>query len=238
MPMARSVGRVLGAAALLAVLAATQPGHGVAAEGRLYPSGPPNGVAYLRFVNLAPHEVTITSAAAKIVIPADDTHRVGEFDPVPPGVALTGSAQLGETTKPIDVTLTANEFVTVAVTADGDGIALAVFRETPSDFNALKSSLGLFNADKDCAKAQLVAGDSHQSVIADVAPGATGRRLVNPVNTELAVACADPAQAVPAKLGQLNAGDRYSVFVVAGAPGSQAGPQVIARRDEQAPLKP
>ncbi|HML10144.1 MAG TPA: alginate O-acetyltransferase AlgF [Stellaceae bacterium] len=234
MPTRRAVCRAIGRAALLAVLAATQPGHGIAAEGRLYPSGPPNGVAYLRFVNLAPREITITSAAAKIVIPADDAHRVSEFDPVPPGMALTGSAQLGETSTPIDVTLTANEFVTVAVTAGGGGIALVVFRETPSDFNALKSSLGLFNADKDCAKAQLVAGDNRQSVIADVAPGATGRRLVNPVNIELAVACADPAQAVPAKLGQLNAGDRYSVFVVASA----SGPQVVARRDEQAPLRP
>lgn len=232
--MMRVARRVFGGAALLAALAAVQPGPSFAAEGRLYPSGPPNGVAYLRFVNLTAGEVTITSPAAKIALPADDAHRVGEFDPVTPGVALTGSAQFGAATKPIDVTLTANEFVTVAVTASGDGITLAVFRETPSDFNALKSSLGLFNADKDCAKAQLVVGDSHQTVVADVAPGAIGRRLVNPVNAELAVACGDPAQAVPAKLGQLNAGDRYSVFVIAGA----SGPQVVAQRDEQAPFHP
>jgi hypothetical protein len=206
-----------------------------AAEGRLYPSGPPNGVAYLRFVNLAPSEVTITSPAAKIAVPADAAHRVGEFDPVTPGVALTGSAQLGSATKPIGVTLAANEFVTVAVVADGaSGIGLMVFRETPSDFNALKSSLGLFNADKACAQAQLVAGDNRQQVIGDVAPGAVGRRLVNPVNAELAVACGDPAQAVAAKLGQLNAGDRYSVFVIAGA----SGRQVVAQRDEQAPFRP
>jgi alginate O-acetyltransferase complex protein AlgF len=226
--------RVLGCVTLLAALAAMQPGPSLAAEGRLYPSGPPNGVAYLRFVNLAPSEVTITSPAAKIVMPADDAHRVGEFDPVTPGVALTGSAQLGEATKPINVTLTANEFVTVAVTADGDGIAVSVFRETPSDFNAMKSSLALFNADKNCAPAQLVAGDNHQPVIADVAPDAVGRRLVNPVNVALAVACGDPAQAVPAKLGQLNAGDRYSVFVLAG----KAGPEIVAARDEQAPFRP
>lgn len=226
--------RILGVAALLAAIAAVQPGSTLAAEGRLYPSGPPNGVGYLRFVNLAPGEVTITSPAAKIVMPADDAHRVGEFDPVAPGVALTGSAQLGKATKPIDVTLAANEFVTVAVTADGDGVALSVFRETPSDFNALKTSLALFNADKNCAQAQLVAGDNHQSVIPDVAPGAVGRRLVNPVAVALGVACGDPAQAVPAKLGQLNAGDRYSIFVVAG----QSGPQVVAQRDEQAPFRP
>lgn len=233
-PLIRSVRRILGGAALLAGLVAVQPGHGIAAEGRLYPSGPPNGVAYLRFVNLAPSEITITSAAAKIVIPANDAHRIGEFDPVTPGVALTGSAQLGEATKPIDVTLTANEFVTVAVTATGDGISLTVFREIPSDFNALKSSLGLFNADKNCAQAQLVAGDNHQSVIPDVAPGAIGRRLVNPVDVALGIACGDPAQAVPTKLGQLNAGDRYSVFVVAGP----SGPQAVAQRDEQAPFQP
>jgi alginate O-acetyltransferase complex protein AlgF len=207
----------------------------IAAEGRLYPSGPPNGVAYLRFVNLAPHDVTITSPAAKITLPADAAHRVGEFDPVTPGVALTGTAQLGEATKPIDVTLKANEFVTVAVVPDGaNGIMVSVFREDPSDFNALKSSLGLFNADKGCVAAQLVAGDNHQAVIPDVAPGAIGRRLVNPVNVELAAACGDPAQAVPAKLGQLNAGDRYSIFVVAGA----TGREIVAGRDEQAPFRP
>jgi alginate O-acetyltransferase complex protein AlgF len=232
--MTRFAFRILNGLALVGVLAATQPGRANAAEGRLYPSGPPNGVAYLRFVNLAPGEVTITSPAAKIALPADDAHRIGEFDPVTPGVALTGSAQLGEATKPINVTLTANEFVTVAVTADGSSIALSVFRETPSDFNALKSSLALFNADKDCAKAQLVAGENHQPVIPDIAPGALGRRLVNPVDVALAVACGDPAQAMPAKLGQLNAGDRYSVFVVAG----KSGPQVVAQRDEQAPFRP
>jgi alginate O-acetyltransferase complex protein AlgF len=217
------------------VVAACAGGSAMAVDGRLYPSGPPGGVAYLRFVNLTPHEVTVTSPAAKIAIPADAAHRVGQFDPVPPNTALTGTAQFGEATKPINITLAPNEFATVAVIADGaDGIAVETFRETPSDFNALKSSLGLFNADKGCAKADLVAGDNHQSVIPDVAPGGIGRRLVNPVNAELDVACGDPAQSAPAKLGQLNAGDRYSIFVVAG----KSGRDVIAARDEQAPLRP
>jgi alginate O-acetyltransferase complex protein AlgF len=225
----------VGAVAVLAAIVALHGEAGKAAEGRLYPSGPPNGVAYLRFVNMAPHEATIVSPAAKIAIPADDAHRVLEFDPVTPGVALTGSAQLGAAMKPIDLKLAANEFVTVAVGGDGaDGITLTVFRETPSDFNAQKSSLALFNLDKDCGQAQLVAGDNHVSVIPDVAPGAVGRRLVNPVNAELAVSCGDPAQATPAKLGQLNAGDRYSMFVVGGA----SGRQVVAVRDEQAPFRP
>jgi alginate O-acetyltransferase complex protein AlgF len=204
------------------------------ADGRLYPSGPPNGVAYLRFVNLAAADVTIVSPAAKIAILADDAHRIREFDPVTPGAALTGSAQLGEAAKPIDVTLKQNEFVTVAVTGSADNLQVVVLREVPSDFNALKSSLGLFNLDPSCTNAQLVAGDNHLPVVTDVVPGAVGRRLVNPVNAALAVSCGDPAQLVPAKLGQLTAGDRYSVFVV----GSATGRQVVAQRDEQAPFRP
>ena len=74
-------------AAALAVVAlpgaAAQPG--LAAEGRLYPSGPPHGVAYLRFANLSPDTVKIVSPAAELSLPADDGHRVGEFDPVTPG---------------------------------------------------------------------------------------------------------------------------------------------------------
>jgi alginate O-acetyltransferase complex protein AlgF len=233
--MRTSLRGICGLFALLTSVSVGHSGVAVAAEGRLYPSGPPNGVAYLRFVNLMPREVTIVSPAAKIVVPADGAHRVGEFDPVTPGVALTGSAQLGEATKPVNVTLAANEFVTVVVTADGaDGIALTLFRETPSDFNALKSALALFNIDKSCEKAQLVAGDNHQPVISDVAPGAIGRRLVNPVDAALGVACGDPAQAVPAKLGQLNAGDRYSIFVAVGG----SGREIVAQRDEQAPFRP
>jgi hypothetical protein len=233
--MVRSLHCIIRSLLVLAAVAALQSEAARAADGRLYPSGPPNGVAYLRFVNLARQEVTIVSPAAKIAIPADDAHRVGEFDPVTPGVALTGSAQLGEATRPIDVTLKSNEFVTVAVTDDGaNGIAVTLFRETPSDFNALKSSLALFNGDKACAQAQLDAGDNHQPVISDVAPDAVGRRLVNPVNAALSVACGDPAQGVPAKLGQLNAGDRYSIFLVAGG----SGREVVAQRDEQAPFRP
>ena len=227
--MPQSFRRLISALALLALA-----GTAFAADGRLYPSGPPNGVAYLRFVNLSPAEVTIVSPAAKIAIPADDAHRVGEFDPVTPGVALTGSVQLGEATKPINVTLQQNEFVTVAVTGSADTLQVNLLRETPSDFNALKSSLGLFNLDQGCASAQLVAGDQHLPVVSDVAPGAVGRRMVNPVDVGLAVSCGAPAQSVPVKLGSLVAGDRYSVFVV----GSGPGRQVVAQRDEQAPFHP
>jgi hypothetical protein len=226
--MHRFSARLAGATAMLAATAL--------ADGRLYPSGPPNGVAYLRFANLASQPVTVRSPAATIALPADTPqHRIREFDPVTPGTALTGSVELGTGTKPLDLKLMQNEFATVAVTgSDAAGPTLTVFREVPNDFNAQKSSLALFNLDPGCAGAQLLAGDNHLTVVAGVAPGAVGRRAVNPVNVALSVSCGDPAQALLVALEPLASGERYSIFVVAAA----SGRRVVATRDEQAPFRP
>jgi hypothetical protein len=49
-----------------------------AAEGRLYPSGPPNGVAYLRFANMSPASAKVTSAGGTLDLAASGAERVGE----------------------------------------------------------------------------------------------------------------------------------------------------------------
>ena len=56
--MPHLLNRMLGGFALSAVVTLVA-GAAFAAEGRLYPSGPPNGVAYLRFVNLAAADVRV-----------------------------------------------------------------------------------------------------------------------------------------------------------------------------------
>jgi hypothetical protein len=231
-----SAPRSLAAVALCTSLCAAGP-HGAGAEGgRLYPSGPPHGVAYLRFANLSPAAVKITSAAAAVDLPADDTHRVGQYDPVTPGTDLSGAVELNGKTEPIKMTLTPNEFLTVAVTAgDGGDPKVALMREKPEDFNAQKSSLVLYNLDGKCAEGSLVAGDAHNAVISGVAPDSLGRRLVNPVDVALAVACGDNGPGIAVKLGQMAAGERYSIFLFLG---SGAAPQTLALRDEMAPLRP
>lgn len=220
---------VLGA---VIALAAAAPGR--AAEGRLYPSGPPNGVAYLRFANLSPAPAKVTSAGGTLDLAASGAARVGEFDPVTPGTELTGTAAIGGKTAPVKVTLKPNEFVTVAITTGQDGApSIALLREEPTDFNAQKSALALYNLDPQCAEATLTAGDGHTAVISNVAPGADGRRMVNPVNVALAVACGDKAAKVD--LGAMAAGERYSVFLFAPADGA---PQTLALADKMAPFRP
>jgi hypothetical protein len=209
-------------------------GSARAAEGRLYPSGPPNGVAYLRFANLSAATVKITSAGGALELGTEGVQRVGEFDPVTPGTELTGSAAIGGKTAPVKVTLKPNEFVTVAVTTGADGApVVALVREEPTDFNAQKSALALYNLDKGCPAATLTAGDDHTAVISNVAPDATGRRMVNPVNVALAIACGDNATKVD--LGAMAAGDRYSVFLFAPSAGAR---QALALADKMAPFRP
>jgi hypothetical protein len=233
MPLLRHLAAAIGVAALLCVALA---GSARAAEGRLYPSGPPNGVAYLRFANLSTAAVKITSAGGALDLGTEAARRVGEFDPVTPGTELTGTAAIGGKTAPIKVTLKANEFVTVAVTAGADGAPeVMLVREEPTDFNAQKSALALYNLDKQCADARLTAGDDHTTVISGVKPGATGRRLVNPVNVALGVACDDKDAGTKADLGAMAAGERYSVFVFAPAGASR---QAFGLADKMAPFRP
>jgi hypothetical protein len=231
MGFSRRLGLLLVLAALLGL---ALPGAAGAAEGRLYPSGPPNGVAYLRFANLSPEAVKVSSAGGTLDLAASGAARVGEFDPVTPGTELTGTAAAGGKTAPIKVTLKPNEFVTVAITAGQDGApAIALLREEPTDFNAQKSALALYNLDQKCSGATLTAGDDNTAVIPNVAPGADGRRMVNPVNVALAVACGDNATKVD--LGAMAAGERYSVFLFAPSGGA---PQTLALADKMAPFRP
>jgi hypothetical protein len=233
MPSFRYLIAAIGMAALLGIGLA---GSVQAAEGRLYPSGPPNGVAYLRFANLSAAAVKITSAGGALDLGTGGAQRVGEFDPVTPGAELTGTAAIGGRTAPVKVTLKANEFVTVAVTAGADGAPeVTLVREEPTDFNAQKSALALYNLDRQCTDARLTAGDGRTVVISGVKPGATGRRLVNPVNVALAVACDDKDAGTKTDLGAMAAGERYSVFVF--APGG-VGRQAFGLADKMAPFRP
>jgi alginate O-acetyltransferase complex protein AlgF len=222
---------------LCVLIAAAATSGARAAEGRLYPSGPPNGVAYLRFANLTAQPVKVASAAATLRLGIDEASRVGEYDPVTPGNELTGSVVAGGKTAPIKLTLAQNELLTVFVTTGADGApVITPVGDTPTDFNAQKAALALYNVDKACGAATLEAGGGHTAVISGVAPGKVGRRLVNPVNVALSVACSG-ASGVAAKVGQMDAGERYSIVLYAGA-GAGAGPRTLALHDRMALLRP
>jgi len=222
-----AVGLLAGCAALLLGSASS----GAADPPRLYDSGPARGAGFIRIANVSNGIVSITPAGrARIDISAQDALRVTHFEAITPG-KIAASIRAGNQSRKLNVAIAANELVTVAIGVAVNGsIAMTVFRETPKDFNALRSSLALFGVDKTCANARLVA-DKNTVVIAGVAPGSLGRKTVNPVKATLAVFCASESRGLPAELGQLEAGERYSVLIFA-AQGEAR--RVLALRDEMA----
>ena len=212
-----TIGLLAGCAALLL---GSVPA-GAADPPRLYDSGPARGAGFIRIANVSNGVVSITPAGrARIDLSAEDALRVTRFEAITPG-KIAASIRVGNQTRKLNVA--------IGVAANGS-IATTVFRETPKDFNALRSSLALFGVDKTCANARLVA-DKNTVVIAGVAPGSLGRKAVNPVKVALAVFCAKETRGLPAELGQLEAGERYSVLIFAA---QGAGRRVLALRDEMA----
>jgi alginate O-acetyltransferase complex protein AlgF len=186
----------------------------MSAEPQLYPTGPPHGAAYIRFVNTASEDLGIESRSAHITLPAIGERRATVFQPVVPGSRLSASLELAGRTQVIDLVLAANELVTVAVGgAEPSGLRPIIFREIPSDFNALKASVALYNRAMNCPDARLIAGDKGIVVISGVSPGGVGRQSINPISLSMSAVCSTtPGEVAPAHLGQLEAGERYSVF--------------------------
>lgn len=213
------------------LLHAAAPGAGAAGPPRLYDSGPAHGAGFIRIANISNGVVSITPAGrAKIDISAQDALRVTRFEAIVPG-KIVAAVRVGKQTQQLDVAIAANELVTVVIGAAANGgITTTVFRETPQDFNALRASIALFGVDKSCANARLVA-EKDTVVIAGVVPGSLGRKAVNPVKVALAVFCSKETRGLLAELGQLEAGERYSVLIFSGQSG---GRRVLALRDEMA----
>lgn len=190
---------------------------GAHAEDALYDTGPSQDSSYVRFVNATASPLTITGqGGAKIELPAGDNARVTKYQPVKAGKALAAGVANASGKDSVTVTVSSGEFATVLITADASGRpSIAVLKEQPTDFNALKSSLAFYNADPACSAAELVAGANNTVVFSAQAPGTFARREVNPIAIGVAARCGGQPAGNAVDMGQLAAGGRYSIFVVA-----------------------
>ncbi|HEX5337368.1 MAG TPA: hypothetical protein VFW53_02920, partial [Gallionella sp.] len=80
--------------------------------------------------------------------------------------------------------------------------------------NAMRASLALINLDANCAAAGMQGGAKNVSVLSDVKPYTVQRRLVNPVKLSASVTCAGQPSATAVEVPQMQAGERYSVFLL------------------------
>ena len=206
----------------------------VAAQQVLYEPLPPAGSAYLRIVNATAEPLAIRPGATLGTEPAQRVSPYTVQEAVadrPVELALTAVTARGEA----NLRLEAGSFNTLIVVADGTTLrALPVVDQT--QFNQTRARLTFYNATPGCAAAGLALDPEGQSVFADVAPGAARMRSVNPVSAQVRVACG-ATRGAPFPLGTMEAGGKYSVWIMAPR-GQPPGPLIgFISRDATTPWR-
>lgn len=188
----------------------------------LYPTGPEQDAAFLRFVNATLGELKLVADGSKANLVLSGDKAVSELLPVVGGdKPIKGVLSRAGKNTDFSVKVAHGEFATVFALADAKGaMRQLVVREVPDDFNALKASLAFINADATCADAGLEAVAQKAELFKKVAEGALQRRMINPVELSVQLKCAG------APVGQLltltlKAGGRYSVLAVPSDKGSK-----------------
>ncbi len=183
-----------------------------AAEPKLYPTGPSEDSAFIRFVGAldAPIEVR-AGKDGRIELAAHDSttwQAVKAHSPL--GATLVHGGQ----NQAVDVSVQPGEFVTVAALPDDKGGWTAgIGRESPTDFSAFKVSLGLMNMAEHCSNAAIKIAGKDVAIVEDVAPKGMKRRQVNPLSLSVDLYCGGQRSGDPVNLGGLRAGERWTLLV-------------------------
>jgi hypothetical protein len=180
----------------------------------LYPTGPAEDASFVRFIDGTGKGVEVKSADGKIALtaaqPATDFLQVSSKRPVK-GVFMQADKRA-----PISVQTKPGEFASVVAVAGAQGLQVQMIHENPDDFNSLKASIGFVNlTGNTCNDAALkVAGNSTVQIFQHAKPAVVERRMVNPLKLTVQLMCAGQPTGQPLAMGQLEAGERYSVIVV------------------------
>ncbi|OIO73417.1 MAG: hypothetical protein AUJ88_09710 [Gallionellaceae bacterium CG1_02_56_997] len=185
------------------------------AEVQLYDTGPSEETSYVRFVNATDHAISVVSAKGSIELSDKAAARSSKFFPVKSGVKLSATIQSGAQKVGSEVTGKPWEYITIAILPKGGKqMTTRLVRETPDDFNAMRASLSLVNLDARCSAAMMQGGAKSATILDQVHPLSAQRRLINPVKLLASVSCDAETAKLPVDLGQLQAGKRYSVFLM------------------------
>ena len=197
------------------------------AQVALYPSGPEQDAAFIRFVNATPAPLDVIGQAGQPPLRLETAQPASLLFPVDSSKAVKGSLVSGAQKLALDLKVEAGEFATIVVVAQGAGIEQVAVRETPEDFNGLKVSLAFLNADKSCSDAGLRLAGRTTELFKAVPVASLQRRSINPVTLSVQLVCANANVGAPLDLGALKAGERYSVLLVPSA----SGPQLLSATD-------
>ncbi|WP_159972327.1 alginate O-acetyltransferase AlgF [Pseudomonas sp. 8Z] len=191
-----------------------------AADIPLYPTGPSEDSAFLRFFNAGSGVLELKAQGSGASLSVSEQARASDFLSVPAGKPVKGSLKQGGHEQALDVSVEPGEFATVFGLPDApQGLRLVTLREQPDDFNALKASLAFYSLDASCADAGVQVAGRAVDIFKGVADGSLQRRSINPLKLAVQLRCAGASVGAPLELGELAAGQRYSLFLVPSAQG-------------------
>lgn len=213
-----------GVAILLASL------NAMAADIPLYPTGPAEDAAFIRFVNGSTEPMQVIAQKGQPPLKLDAAKPVSLFYPVTASSTIKGTLVSGQKQLELAVKAAPGEFATVVALPDGKGLRQITVHDVPDDFNGLKASLGFFNLDSSCVDARLRPAGRNADLFKGVTQGNLQRRSINPVKLAVQLVCANANVGPVLDLGELKAGERYSVLLLPTA----AGPRLLAATDSLA----
>ncbi|MFZ5513119.1 MAG: alginate O-acetyltransferase AlgF [Pseudomonadota bacterium] len=185
----------------------------VHAEPKLYPTGPAEDAAFIRFVDAVGGPLEVRAGKdARIELSAENSST--SWQAVKARAPLGATLSHGGKSEAVEVSVQPSEFVTVAAIPDGaSGWKVELGRESPTDFSAFKVSLGLLNLATDCPSATIKLTGKDVAIVEDVAPRAIKRRQINPVALGVDLYCQGRRTGTPTELGSLRAGERWTLLV-------------------------
>jgi len=216
--------------AALAALIALPGLHAAAGEIPLYPTGPAQDAAFVRFVDGGSAPLQVVAKDGQLPLQLSAARPVSPFFPVGASSTITGTLVSGGKRLAVSVKAQPGEFTTVVALPDGKGLRQVTVHDVPDDFNGLKASLGFFNLDGSCANPALRVAGRAVDIFKGVPEGHLQRRSINPVKLAVQLACANADVGPALDLGQLKAGERYSVLLLPTA----AGPRLLFATDSVA----
>lgn len=196
----------------------------VHAEPKLYPTGPAEDAAFVRFVDALDGPLEIrTGKDARIELTAESSST--SWQAVKARTPLAATLSHGGRSEDVKVSVQPSEFVTIAAIPDGaSGWRVELGRESPTDFSAFKVSLGLLNLDANCPSATIKLTGKDIVIVEDVAPRSIKRRQINPVTLGVELYCQGKRTGPPIDLGSLRAGERWTLLVRPTSEGTQIMP--------------
>lgn len=184
----------------------------------LYGEQAPTGSAFLRVINASQHGIrAMVGDLPRLPLGAAE---VSAFRTVPRVVdrSVAVEVQAGTLRTRENFRVAAGSLTTLLVADGPEGLLLRALPE-PNSFNQSRGLLAFTNAAPRCA-ASLVVEPTGTTVFADVPSGESRARTVGPVSTTLSARCGDAV--VPLALEGLQAGERYSIWLMLSSAGLRA----------------